>query len=488
MLAKNKFSNLLKMEINNKNLFVVCFALCFIRILSLYFVELPLWVDEAQYWGWSKQLAFGYYSKPPFIAWLIALSSNLFNDSEFAIRFFAPICHLIVSICVYFISRNFYDNKTSLLSALIYISLPAVSISSNFISADAPLILFWALSLLLFIKLIAVLGNLSQSKNNFRIYFLYALCLGFGLLSKYTMAVFVFISFYCIIKNFGFKKIFNKYFFITNLFAFIIFFPNLVWNYHHNFVSFLHTSENVVEGKAGHGLKLLEMLEFIGGQFLVFGIGFYYYVIAIFKKSKNIEGKNFLILYSVPLILIAVIISLRSGAQAHWAGPAYVSASILLANYIRENNKEKTLRSILIFNFLICLICLNLSFFNNLIFKNKSPLERVLKPYSISLQLAKAISLNPDAVVMSDERKLISTQQYSQRTQEGQPKIIYKWNTSDSIKDHFDLTRKISSNIGKKIIYFGRTNREEEFKKIFSSVNVYLRPDGNSSFYIFILN
>jgi len=42
--------------------------------------------DEAQYWSWSQNLDWGYFSKPPLIAWIIAISTSLFGQAEWAIR------------------------------------------------------------------------------------------------------------------------------------------------------------------------------------------------------------------------------------------------------------------------------------------------------------------------------------------------------------------------------------------------------------------
>ncbi|MGB2941567.1 MAG: hypothetical protein WBB79_01895 [Candidatus Macondimonas sp.] len=47
-------------------------ALTALRIALLAASPLDLFVDEAQYWLWSTTPDFGYYSKPPVIAWVIA--------------------------------------------------------------------------------------------------------------------------------------------------------------------------------------------------------------------------------------------------------------------------------------------------------------------------------------------------------------------------------------------------------------------------------
>ena len=45
-----------------------------------------LFFDEAQYWSWSRDLAFGYFSKPPLLAWLIAAVTHVCGDAEICVR------------------------------------------------------------------------------------------------------------------------------------------------------------------------------------------------------------------------------------------------------------------------------------------------------------------------------------------------------------------------------------------------------------------
>ena len=76
-------------------------ALTAARLLWLAFQTAGLYPDEAQYWFWSRHLALGYYSKPPLVAWLIALTTGLFGNGEFAVRLSAPLLHAAASGFVY---------------------------------------------------------------------------------------------------------------------------------------------------------------------------------------------------------------------------------------------------------------------------------------------------------------------------------------------------------------------------------------------------
>ena len=44
--------------------------------------------NEAQYWLWSKNIDLGYFSKPPFLSWIIRAHTEIFGNS-FALK----LCH-----------------------------------------------------------------------------------------------------------------------------------------------------------------------------------------------------------------------------------------------------------------------------------------------------------------------------------------------------------------------------------------------------------
>src|ERR1700674_1159419 len=82
------------------------------RLIWLAVQSAGLYPDEAQYWFWAQHPAFGYYSKPPLVAWLIALTTAAFGDSEFAIRLSAPLLHAAAAGFVYAPAARLYDRRT----------------------------------------------------------------------------------------------------------------------------------------------------------------------------------------------------------------------------------------------------------------------------------------------------------------------------------------------------------------------------------------
>src|SRR5258707_10163646 len=113
-------------------------AITVLRLLWLIGNPINLYPDEAQYWLWSRSLAFGYFSKPPLLPWIIALTTAIFGEDEFAIRVASPFLHLATGLVVYAIARRLYDARVACWSAILYATLPAVFFSPPLLSPHPP--------------------------------------------------------------------------------------------------------------------------------------------------------------------------------------------------------------------------------------------------------------------------------------------------------------------------------------------------------------
>ena len=155
-------------------------AILAIRIAALVLNRTDLFFDEAQYWAWAQAPAFGYYSKPPLIAWIIAFATGVCGQAEACIRLPSPILHTATALVIYALATRLYDQRTGVLAALAFALLPGVSVSAAIISTDVPLLLCWALGLLGF-------SALFDTKSWWPALVLGA-ALGAGLNAKYAMA------------------------------------------------------------------------------------------------------------------------------------------------------------------------------------------------------------------------------------------------------------------------------------------------------------
>ena len=92
--------------------------LTLIRLAGLSFSNVDLFFDEAQYWAWSREPAFGYFSKPPLLAWTIALAERVCGGSEACVRAPAPLFYFGTSLQVYATARALYDSRIAFNAAL----------------------------------------------------------------------------------------------------------------------------------------------------------------------------------------------------------------------------------------------------------------------------------------------------------------------------------------------------------------------------------
>ena len=100
---------------------------------------LQLYADEAQYWVWSRHLDFGYFTKPPLIAWLI-WATTLANNAEPFVRLSSPLLHGAAGLFLFCAARRLYDARVGLASLLLYALMPAVQLGAFVMSTDTPLV------------------------------------------------------------------------------------------------------------------------------------------------------------------------------------------------------------------------------------------------------------------------------------------------------------------------------------------------------------
>src|ERR1700741_3645779 len=123
-------------------------ALTLARLVARFKTPLELYPDEAQYWLWSRTLDFGYYSKPPVIAWAIRAPTALGGDAAPWVRLSATLFQAGATLVVFLIGRRLYGAATGLAAAALYGLMPGVQLSALVAATDAPLLFFLGLTIL----------------------------------------------------------------------------------------------------------------------------------------------------------------------------------------------------------------------------------------------------------------------------------------------------------------------------------------------------
>lgn len=313
-----------------------------VRLHVLGATDLGLGPDEAQYWWWSKNLDFGYFSKPPLIAWIIAGTTAVCGDGEACVRVGSPLMYAVASLFVFVAARRLYDARTALWSALIFATLPGVSFSSALITTDVPLLMFWAIALFIVARM------LDRSPHDAR-YDAIALGLAIGLatMSKYAGGYFVAgLVIAALFDRRARSHVFGLNGAIALAVALAVVSPNLLWNLENNFATFGHTATNA--GIGGQHWNVDALLEFAAAQFGVFGPILLGTIVAGLllglRRSRwpQADGNDTVLLsLAAPVMMAGLFVAFFSRANANWAAPAYVSLTIVAVSWLLRGTWTK---------------------------------------------------------------------------------------------------------------------------------------------------
>lgn len=113
------------------------------RMMVALWFPLTLSGDETYYWDWGRNLDWGYYSKPPMIAWLMALAEGLIGG-ETGIRLFAAFFASATAVALAGLARELFGSQAGIWTAVLTILAPASSPLGVILTIDAPLAAFWS--------------------------------------------------------------------------------------------------------------------------------------------------------------------------------------------------------------------------------------------------------------------------------------------------------------------------------------------------------
>jgi hypothetical protein len=300
-------------------------AVTVVRLVGLVLSDVDLFFDESQYWAWSRELAFGYFSKPPLLAWLIAGAELVCGSSEACIRAPAPILYFGTSMVTYLIAEALYGERTAFWAALCLALSGGVAFSSRIISTDVPLLFFWALALLSYVKLMQ--GGTSKWGV------LLGLSFGLGMLAKYAMVYFVLgVAAAAAIDRDARTLLWSSRLWLAAAIGLALLAPNAIWNAQNGFVTLHHVGQNI-EGD-GAAFSFMRGFEFLASQFAVFGpivFGVFLIVLVRVAKPDVTRADRLMLCFAVPTLVLVGATAFVTHGNANWAAVSVISVTILAA-------------------------------------------------------------------------------------------------------------------------------------------------------------
>lgn len=312
--------------------FVAIFVITALRLIALANTQLQLYPDESQYWVWSWTFDWGYFSKPPLIAWMIGLSTFVFGDTDFAIRLPSLIFHAGGAVFLLLSANHLKGGWAGPLAALIYLSMPGVGLSAGVISTDALLLPLWAGALYMILRL-------RGGSNGWASAIALGIFTGFAFLAKYAAIYFLAGTGLALLLDPPTRRaLVSMQGLIALVLMMVIWAPNLMWNSAHDFATVQHTAANA--NWQGNLFNFEELLDFLSGQLGVFGLFLFpVLVTAIVQAWRNwsdpaYDIDRFLTLYCAPVLIVVIVQAFISRAHANWAASAYVAGSLLVLVFL----------------------------------------------------------------------------------------------------------------------------------------------------------
>ena len=303
-------------------------AVTLMRTAALAISPLELGVDEAQYWLWSQTPSFGYFTKPPLIAWIISGSHWLFGHHAMAVRLPSCWLHFATALALWQTAAWLYGASAGRWAALIWISLPAVGVGSCLISTETPLLLCVALALL------ASAGSECRKISSAHAMIYAGFALGVGMLAKYAAlyGLFGLLLIWAIGRHQPKPVIHGKHLLLALATFLLAASPNLIWNFAHDFSTMRHLGDNASLNKQTNNLT--ESFYFLISQIGVAGPLTFMLMFGILNAARHERHASWLIWMAIPVLILMSLQAYLSETNANWAMTAYPALSVWLSGWI----------------------------------------------------------------------------------------------------------------------------------------------------------
>ena len=303
----------------------------FAVLLRLVYLGLPeLMEQEAYYWNYANHFALSYLDHPPMAATLIWLGTALFGTNEFGVRIAGFFCWFITAYFSYRLSSKLFCRSAALGALLLVAWLPFYFGAGLIITPDAPLLAAW--SALLYFLYRALIDAENGSWIGVGV------SLGLGMISKYTIvllgpAILCFMLFDRQARGWFLRL--GPY--LAILIAVIIFLPVIIWNYQHEWASFLFQGEHRVTGRtfftthrlAGYILLILTPAGVLGLFHFLFGGNRFFTAAGGRSTCRNERGINrtyaFLLLMIASPLLVFLLFSFTREVKLNWTAPLWLA-------------------------------------------------------------------------------------------------------------------------------------------------------------------
>lgn len=421
-----------------------------------------LFVDEAQYWDWSRHLAWGYYSKPPVLPFLIKVSAAVGGDGAAGVRWLVQALWGVIPLILWRLGFEMQrDTQTPLNSphavgawaAALATATLVFGVLGQVATTDGPLIFCWVLQMWLLWRALQEPASLTRWLS-------VGMVLALGVLSKYTMAASLATWLVLLLRQPQWLVLRGMV--LAGLLAVLCWLPHLAWNQAHDWPTLKHTADLLAGAAPSDESKLVlwseRALEYLAGQLLIAGPVVLFMAWRGFKQRATSahasstsahELVSWAWHFSWPLWLVGGWQALQGNAQVNWPAPALMGACLVLAWWMASRPSAWSWRGpvavVLVSSLLSTVISLGGDW------RERFGLAPQDEPWALwaraqgwdesFVALQPLVAAHADATLVALDRTVIAHASYAWRTQGWRPQ---SWQRTPYPDHHYDLTHRFT--------------------------------------------
>jgi 4-amino-4-deoxy-L-arabinose transferase-like glycosyltransferase len=308
-----------------RNTVLMVLALVALRLAAA--VWTPLTFDEAYYWMWSKNLAFGYYDHPPMVALVIRAGTLIAGDTELGVRLVSILLALPMSFAVYRAAAILFGGTRLAMDAVVLLNVTLMAgVGTLIVTPDSPLLV--ASSFVLFF-----LAKVLQTGRG-EWWLAVGAAVGCALLSKYTAFLFgPAILLWLLLAPRQRRWLITIWPYLGAVASFAIFAPVIIWNADHQWVSFLKQIGSRVRIEDFRPAFLAELAPTQVGfatplVFILGSMGLH----ALFRRKAGATSARILIdMMFWTIVAYFIWHALHARVEANWFAPVYPAFAVAAA-------------------------------------------------------------------------------------------------------------------------------------------------------------
>lgn len=301
-------------------------------LVDIVFSDNNLNPDEAYYWDWSRRLDFGYYTKPPLIAYINAIATVVFGHHEWALRG-AGLALVMGALAVAYrlgkeLGRGMRGTPaltgggvTGLCAVCALLALPEWWGSATVADTNKAFFLCW---------LLAILAYLKATSGERRWWYVLGLAMGFGLLAKYTMLLLLAaLAVHLLLYERAWLR--TRYPWLATGMAALLNTGVIWWNCTQQWAVVQHYG-NLKSPPPQYGHQVVDF--FIQQASIASPLFFplmAYAVVLMAIALRRDKRAGLLFLTSAPMFAFTLAVAFDRPVYPHWAFPAYLAAAPAVA-------------------------------------------------------------------------------------------------------------------------------------------------------------